>query len=121
MEKALAIEIAGEEPDEEEYRAYYNAMHGWVAEIFVESQRRVPVRTGRLMNSGRIEGVGEDWRSIVYDCPYAEVVENGRGQPGEKGYFEGRRYLDGAIDDMVPRFEVFLKLALHQDFDVREV
>ena len=118
MEAIIDIEIQGE-PESDELYAYYEALHGFVALIFTESQLRVPVRTGRLMGSGRVEG-DEDWRLIIYDCPYASVVELGRGMPGEKGYFPGRRYLDGAIEDNLDRFEIFLKLALHESFDVEE-
>lgn len=117
MEKAVVIEVLGELEEDEE-RALQTAISGWVEEIFDESQRRCPVRSGRLKNSGRIEDAGGP--GIIYDIFYADVVEHGRGMPGEKGYFEGRRYIDGSIDDLVPRFEVLLKLALHQDFEVRE-
>ena len=106
-----------EDPTEEE--AHRRALENWVAAVFLESRFRVPVRTGTLLASGRVEGE-ETWRQIIYDCPYAEEVEDGRGRPGEKYYFEGRHYLSGAIDDMIPQFEIFLKLALAQNFKVEE-
>jgi len=116
-ESAVAFEVVGE-LDDEEYQALLSALRDWVSEVFDESQRRCPVRTGRLKSSGRIES--NEMRSIIYDCPYAGVVEHGRGEQGEKGYFEGRRYIDGAIDELAPEFAAFLKLALHQDFNVTE-
>ena len=118
MEAEIAVVLEGE-PEEDELYAYYSSLHSWVALIFQESQLRVPVRTGRLMRSGRVEG-DEDWRLIIYDCPYAEAVHNGRGMPGEKGYFPGRRWLDNAIDANLDAFELFLKLALGEQFNVSE-
>ena len=119
MRSTVVIEVRGEEPSDEEYRAFSDALRNWTGEVFDESQRRCPVRTGRLLNSGRIEG-DEGGCGIVYDIWYAEVVERGRGEPGEKWYFEGRRYIDGAIDEKFPRFEILLIQSLHQDFEVRE-
>ena len=116
----VRFSIEGEESEDElEDEALRRAFHLWVALIFEESHMRCPMRTGRLINSSRVEGE-EDWREIIYDCEYAEEVEDGRGQPGEKYFFEGRHFVDGAIEDNIDRFEVLYKLALAQFFKVDE-
>ena len=119
-EDVVIVILEEDEPiDDVEFHAYCVALRAWVDEVFLESQRRVPVRTGFLRDSGRVDGE-EDWRTIIYEAPYAEVVEHGRGEPGEPYYFEGRRFLDGSLDDLMSNFDDHLKLALHQDFEVTE-
>jgi len=120
---ALVVHFELPEPEEEwpadEEEALRRAFHLWVALVFAESQMRVPVRTGRLLASSRVEGE-EDWREIIYNCEYAEECEDGRGKPGEKYFFEGRHYVGGAIEDNLDRFDDLYKRSLAQDFSVTE-
>ena len=115
----VRFSIEGEEYPEDEEEALRKAFHLWVALVFAESQMRCPVRSGRLLASSVVVGE-EDWREIVYDTEYAEEVEDGRGQPGEKFYFEGRHYVSGAVDEMLDRFEDLYRMTLSQDFNITE-
>lgn len=120
LEDVAIVILEEDEPiDDVEFRAYCTALRAWVDEVFLESQKRVPVRTGFLRDSGRVNGE-EDWRTIIYEASYAEMVEHGRGEPGEPYYFEGRHFLSDSIDELTPSFDHYLKLALHQDFEVTE-
>ena len=117
LEERFVIE--GDDIPEDEQQALCTALHSWVAAVFLESQRRVPFRTGRLQASGYVWGE-VDWRGIIYDTEYAEIVEEGRGEPGEPYYFEGRHFLRDSIDELMSSFETHLKLALHGSFEVVE-
>lgn len=118
VEIILVLE-SDEDLDEKELSDYQQALRFFTVACFEESQVRCPVRTGNLVRSGRLEE-SYDEAYFTYDAPYAEVIERGRGQPGEKSYFPGYRFIDGAIDELEPRFSEFLVQALQRDYDIFE-
>lgn len=57
-------------------QAARQAVNEFMQRVFEESQQLVPVDTGNLKDSGRIETRGDEV-SIVYDAPYAAVIHEG--------------------------------------------
>ena len=121
MEETVAVVVEEEEePEEDELSDYEQALITFATEAFEASQMLCPVRTGALVRSSWLKVVPGDV-GFGYSASYAEVVERGKGMPGEKGYFEGRRYCEGALDEVEPRFGDFLLDALQREYDVEEV
>lgn len=54
-------------------------------DILAESQRLVPVDTGRLRASGRVSETATG-AEVAYDAPYAAHVENGTGRSPAQPY-----------------------------------
>ena len=110
-----------EDASDEEVEAYEEAFRLWGQAVFEEVIRRTPVRTGKLIGSIRLsDGETPGTTLIAFDCEYAPIVERGRGKPGEKYYFEGRKMVEGAIDDLWDSLDGFIVQALNKKFIVRE-
>ncbi|AEG14701.1 hypothetical protein Desku_1114 [Desulfofundulus kuznetsovii DSM 6115] len=57
-------------------QAAREAVNEFIRRVFEDSQQLVPVDTGRLKASGRIETRGNE-TCIIYDTPYAAVIHEG--------------------------------------------
>lgn len=57
-------------------QATREAVNEFMQRVFEDSQQLVPVDTGRLKASGRVEARGDEV-AIVYDAPYAAVIHEG--------------------------------------------
>ena len=71
--------------------ALIGAVKNLATRIYIESQKTVPVKTGRLRGSASLKHPGspDQISIIVYDTPYAEMVNQTQGSTTGKQPFGG--------------------------------
>mgnify|MGYP001292038658 CR=1 FL=1 len=104
------IEIVGHEALNRKLRAIGEAWEqaaddgtrGIAEEILVAAQARVPVKSGALRSSGRVEQLERHQYAVVFDTPYARRIElgfHGTDSLGRRYNQAGQPYLRPAYEE----------------------